>query len=187
MKLTSAQRRELLELVHKTLSYFFKHQRDPAFNTKVEVYLQPAGAFVTLFKGDQLRGCIGHTQADVPLYHLIQEMAISAATIDPRFPPVTEDELNELHVEISVLSPLFPITIEQVEIGTHGLLLEYGGMRGLLLPRVPVEHGWDKDTFLAHLCLKAGLPNTIWDKNPKLSAFTACEFGERDDYLMDCA
>lgn len=186
MDITSVQKCELLDLVHNTLDYFFSQKREPNFTTSDETYLQNAGAFVTLFNSGKLRGCIGHTQADKPLYALIQDMAISAATIDPRFVSVTQEELPDIHVEVSVLSPLFPISVEQVEVGKHGLMLEYGGMRGLLLPRVPVEHGWDKDTYLAHLCLKAGLPIDVWERNPKLSAFTACEFSEEDEDLKDC-
>jgi len=187
MEISREHRIELIKLVHQTLAYFLKNHKSPQFKTDDPALMIPCGVFVTLFKGGQLRGCIGHTQADMPLYTAVQEMAISSATIDPRFPPVLEQELDDIHVEISVLSDLFPISADQVEVGKHGLMLVYGGRRGLLLPRVPVERGWDLNNYLDNLCYKAGLPMDIWEQNPTLLAFTACEFSEDDQQLADCA
>jgi AmmeMemoRadiSam system protein A len=187
MEVSKEHKKELLKLVHQTLEYYLKTNKFPQFKTNDPELMVPCGVFVTLFEQRQLRGCIGHTQADMPMYVAVQEMAISAATIDPRFPPVSKHELSDIHVEISVLSELFPITIDQVEVGKHGLMLVYGGRRGLLLPRVPVERGWDVQTYLDNLCYKAGLPMDIWDYNPTLYAFTACEFSENDEELADCA
>ncbi len=187
MELSNQQKKELLQLVHRTLAYYLQHHKSPMYQTQDEGLMEPCGVFVTLFNQGQLRGCIGHTQADMPMYVAVQEMAISSATVDPRFRPVTEKELSDITVEISILSDLFPIEVDQVEVGIHGLMLMYGGRRGLLLPRVPVEHGWDLDAYLDNLCYKAGLPLDIWDLNPDLFAFTACEFGEMDEGLADCA
>jgi AmmeMemoRadiSam system protein A len=134
---------------------------------------------VTIKKDDELRGCIGNLRADVPLYQRVQELAVAAATADPRFPPMTLEELDEARIEISALSPLHRITaLQQIEVGTHGLVIHKAGQQGVLLPQVPVEEGWDRDEFLENLCLKAGLmPNCLADQ-PTLYAFTAMVFGD---------
>jgi len=124
------------------------------------------GAFVTLKKRGRLRGCIGHVVGDRPLWETVSRMAQSAAFGDPRFPPVTADEYDDLDLEISILSPLEECPDpRQVQIGRHGLVVRKGVRSGLLLPQVPVEWKWDRETFLAHTCLKAGLPETAW-KDP---------------------
>jgi len=133
---------------------------------------------VTLTKNGRLRGCIGYTEAVAPLFKVVQECAVAAATEDPRFPPVSPEELPSLRVEISVLTPLFPIRPEEVVIGTHGLMVAQEGMRGLLLPQVPVEWGWDRERFLDQVCVKAGLPSSAWRHGATLRAFTAEVFGE---------
>jgi AmmeMemoRadiSam system protein A len=139
------------------------------------------GAFVTLHSaptGD-LRGCIGRLQPDESLADTVAEMAIAAATSDRRFSPVTLGELPSLRLEVSALGPMRPIRPEDVEVGRHGLLLSRSGRRGVLLPQVPVEHGWDRETFLDQTCLKAGLPPGSWrDGDAELLAFTAEVFGE---------
>ncbi|WP_029896387.1 AmmeMemoRadiSam system protein A [Desulfohalovibrio reitneri] len=116
------------------------------------------GAFVTLKSGGDLRGCIGHIVGDKPLFQTIWEMARAAAFQDPRFPPLPREEAEQLDIEISILSPLEPCPdVERIEPGRHGLLIRKGPYSGLLLPQVASEHGWDRDTFLAHTCQKAGL------------------------------
>ena len=136
------------------------------------------GAFTTLHENGQLRGCIGYVMAAAPLDETIRETARAAALEDPRFPPVAEAELDGLQLEISVLSPMFPIAAEDVVVGRHGLMVTYQGRRGLLLPQVAPEWGWDRETFLAQTCRKAGLPPDQWKKGAKLEAFTAEVFGE---------
>jgi AmmeMemoRadiSam system protein A len=139
------------------------------------------GAFVTLrTRGSgELRGCIGHVEADQPLVSTVRRMAVAAATQDPRFPLVTREELDTLQLEISVLSSLSSIRPEEVEVGRHGLLLRFRGRSGLLLPQVPVAQRWDRETFLDHTCRKAGLPPDTWrDPACELLAFTAIVFGE---------
>ena len=139
------------------------------------------GAFVTLRRAadGELRGCVGHMEADEPLLETVADMAVAAATRDARFESVTASELASLRIEISVLSPLAPIRPAAVEVGRHGLLLRYGDRRGVLLPQVPAEHGWDREAFLAHTCQKAGLPGDTWRRpGVELLGFTASVFGE---------
>jgi uncharacterized protein len=139
---------------------------------------EPRGAFTTLHANGALRGCIGFVMAVEPLEKAIRETAQAAAMEDPRFPPVTEAELESLQLEISVLSPMFEIAPEDVVVGRHGLMVSYEGRRGLLLPQVPGEWGWDRETFLAQTCRKAGLLPDVLKDGAKLEAFTAEVFGE---------
>lgn len=132
---------------------------------------EPFGAFVTLSLRGRLRGCIGHVIGDKPLYETIGEMAEAAAFCDPRFPPLTKTEFDDLKVEISILSPLTPCPDPNlVEVGRHGLLVCRGGRSGLLLPQVPVEWGWDRETFLDQTCCKACLEPGCW-KDPEATLF----------------
>ena len=137
------------------------------------------GVFVTLKIAGQLRGCIGRLQSGDPIDETVAEMARFAAFSDPRFPPLSRDELDSISIEISRLSAFFPISAEEVEVGIHGLMLRSGYRSGLLLPQVPGEQGWDRETFLSGLCRKSGLPDGSWE-NPDatLEAFTAEVFGE---------
>jgi len=136
------------------------------------------GAFVSLHRSGALRGCIGYLRDDKPLCQTVQEMARAAALDDPRFNPLTEQELKNLDVEISVLTPLRPIaSIDEIEVGKHGLMVVQGPFSGLLLPQVATHYGWDKKTFLEQTCIKAGLPSHAWqDPKTKLFVFTADVF-----------
>lgn len=134
--------------------------------------LENAGAFVTLRSHGSLRGCIGHVDADEPLARCVAECAKAAALHDPRFKPVTADELPNLSIQVSVLSPLFDIRPEDIELGRHGLYISSGLHRGLLLPQVAVEWNWDRDRFLAETCAKAGLPVDAWQRGARVRAFT---------------
>jgi AmmeMemoRadiSam system protein A len=136
------------------------------------------GAFTTLHAEGQLRGCIGYVFPVATLYETIANTAAAAAFEDPRFYPLTSSEAPKLKIEISVLSPLRPIEAAQVEVGKHGLVVTYMARRGLLLPQVPVELGWDRETFLEQTCIKAGVDPHAWKKGAKLEAFTAEVFGE---------
>jgi AmmeMemoRadiSam system protein A len=141
---------------------------------------EPRGAFVTLRRrpSGELRGCIGTMRSDRPLVETVARMAVAAATEDGRFRPVSPDELAGLSIEISALSSLWPIRPEEVEVGRHGLLISHGERRGVLLPQVPVEHGWDRETFLNQTCSKAGLAVDTWRQpGVELLAFTAEVFG----------
>jgi AmmeMemoRadiSam system protein A len=136
------------------------------------------GAFTTLHLKGQLRGCIGYVLPVASLYKTIAATAVAAAFEDPRFDPVTVEEASDLKIEISVMSPLFPISPHQIEIGKHGLIISFEGRRGLLLPQVPLEHSWDVETFLNETCHKAGLPIEGWRNGAQLEAFTAEIFSE---------
>jgi len=143
---------------------------------------QPAGAFVTIRRQRQLRGCIGLIEADFPLYQTVRRAAISAATEDFRFQPLRAAELPQIRLEISVLSPLQDVVDpETIQVGTHGLVIEQGIHKGLLLPQVPREQGWDREEFLCFTCEKAGLPPHAWAQGAKIFCFTALIFGEEPD------
>jgi AmmeMemoRadiSam system protein A len=143
----------------------------------------PRGAFVTLRRraDGELRGCVGRLLASEPLAATVADMAVAAATEDGRFAPVSSGELAAVRIEISALGPLRPIGAAEVEVGVHGLMVRCGPRRGVLLPQVPVEHGWDREAFLRHTCRKAGLPEDAW-KQPEceLLGFTATVFADED-------
>ena len=145
-----------------------------------EILAQPGGAFVTLHKGGELRGCIGHIEPTEPLGEVVPRCAVAACSTDPRFPPLGPEELDVVDIEISLLGPLEPITGPQdIVVGRDGLVVERGWQRGLLLPQVASEWHWNADAFLAHTCKKAGLPSDAWEKGAKLWRFEAEVFGER--------
>jgi AmmeMemoRadiSam system protein A len=141
----------------------------------------PAGAFVTLHANGTLRGCIGHIEADRPLADVVASCAVSAAKADPRFAPVTPAELEMLEIEVSILGPFEPVhSIDEIEVGRHGLLVESGWRRGLLLPQVAPEWGWSAAEFAAHTCRKAGLPRHAWPSgDATMYRFTAHVFAEK--------
>lgn len=186
-ELANTDRRALLRLVRDTLHAYLTTGEIPREPPPSEPLGQPAGSFVTLktLPEGHLRGCIGTFSADLPLHRCVQDMAVSAASRDPRFRAVEPDELEHLGIEISVLSPRRIIDDPQtIEVGRHGVCISKGMHRGVLLPQVPVEHGWDRETFLEHLCLKAGLPTDAWcQEDTVLEVFTAEVFGEGDAAL----
>ncbi len=144
------------------------------------ILFEQRGAFVTLHKNGRLRGCIGYIQAGKPLWEVVVDNTINAASSDHRFPPVSREELPLLDIEISVLSPLEKLSgPETVEVGLHGLYIVSGFSSGLLLPQVPTEQGWDRETFLENLCLKAGLERDAYLRGAELYGFTAQVFGEK--------
>lgn len=140
---------------------------------------EPRGVFTTLYLQNELRGCVGYVLPIGSLYQAVAETAQAAAFEDGRFYPVTKEELPDLKVELSILSVPKPIETEELEIGRHGLLVTMAGRRGLLLPQVPIEHNWDRITFLEQTCRKAGLPLDAWRQGAKIEAFTAEVFGEK--------
>jgi AmmeMemoRadiSam system protein A len=143
------------------------------------VLAQLCGVFVTLHRDGELRGCIGHIERTLPLGKVVPRCAVAACSTDPRFPPVTAAELEHIDIEISLLGPLEPMNgRKDVEIGRHGLVVEQGWQRGLLLPQVATEWNWDADTFLAQTCHKAGLPRDAWKQCAKVWRFEAEVFGE---------
>ena len=171
------ERELLLRLAHRSIELALEGRSVDA--TSPTSHLAEArGAFITLHLQGKLRGCIGYVLPTQSLYATVAETARAAALDDPRFPPVTPAEAPQLKIEISVLSPLQPIRPEEVIVGQHGLVVTQGNRRGLLLPQVPVEWNWDRETFLAQTCLKAGLPPDAWQHGAQLQAFTAEVFGE---------
>lgn len=182
-ELGKEEQARLLEIARQSVESYVKTGRVSIFSEKSALFNQKLGAFVTLKKDNQLRGCIGCFTSDnsPPLYKTISQMAIAAATQDNRFLPVSEVELPELEYEISVLSPLKKIDDwRQIELGRHGVEIKKDGRRGVFLPQVAQETGWDLETFMGQLCFqKAGLPWNSWqDKNTELYIFTAQIFGE---------
>lgn len=140
------------------------------------------GCFVSIKQNGQLRGCIGNFQPQWPLYQEVAQMACAAATLDPRFYPMEKDDLDNFLIEISVLSPLEKIHDPgDIEVGTHGIYLENGSSRGVLLPQVAVEHRWDRTMFLRQTCTKAGLPTDAWQsEDTDIFIFTAQVFAEEE-------
>jgi uncharacterized protein len=151
----------------------------PATIDAGEMSRRLGGAFVTLHRGNDLRGCIGHIEADEPLPEVVARCAVEACSSDPRFPPVTAAELPEIEIELSLLGPLEPIEgPADIEVGRHGLVVERGWHRGLLLPQVATERKWDSEKFVAQTCHKAGLPPDAWRHGAKVWRFEAEVFGE---------
>jgi AmmeMemoRadiSam system protein B/AmmeMemoRadiSam system protein A len=181
-ELTEAQRAELLKLARAAIAEEFRSGSLPAYQTDNPALNRHAGVFVTLTENEELRGCIGRIQADeTPLYRTVQEMAVASAISDPRFPPLAPDELSRVSIEISILSPMRRITdVQEIVVGTHGVMLVEAGQQGVFLPQVPVEQGWNRDQYLENLCLKAGLPTGCMNANPELYTFTTLVFGEEN-------
>lgn len=176
---TEADRHILLRLAREAIAAHVGHLPAPA-PALSGALARPGGAFVTLHKHGDLRGCIGHVEASEPIGRVVPRCAVSAGASDPRFPPVTSSELDDLDIEISLLGPLESIAgPADVEIGRHGLVLERGWHRGLLLPQVATEWQWDAETFLAQTCRKAGLPIDAWKHGATIWRFEAEVFGER--------
>ncbi len=140
----------------------------------------PGGAFVTLHNRGDLRGCIGHIEADQALGAVVVHCAVAASSSDPRFPAVTADEVPELDLELSILGPLVPVSaVDEIEVGRDGLVVEMGWHKGLLLPQVATEWGWHREEFLEHTCRKAGLPRDAWKHGATIWRFEAEVFGEQ--------
>lgn len=176
-----AERQELLRLARQTVESVARTGKPPAYECTLPALERKRGAFVTLHQHGRLRGCIGHFEADRPLWKTVMEMAIAASTQDPRFPRVTAAELDSLTYEISVLSPLRKISDwREIRLGTHGVQVGRGFRRGVFLPQVATETGWDLDTFMGELCSqKAGLPRDAWkDPRTDLYVFTAEVFSD---------
>ena len=172
--------KELLALTRATLENYFKTGKVPEYHTENPGLLRRAGAFVTLHNGEDLSGCIGLLYGNDELYRTVQHCALSAALEDNRFDPVSQQEIPELTIEISVLSDFECVTdVNLIEVGRHGLIISLGGARGLLLPQVATKYQWDRETFLAQTCRKAGLPAQAWRRpEAKIQVFEAQVFSE---------
>lgn len=181
MELNTQEKNELLSLARNTIEQALGKSREEDAPPLGPALQQKGGAFVTLHKNGQLRGCIGNFPGSQPLEEVVRQMAKAAAFNDPRFAPLKLQELEEVDVEISVLSPLVKADPSMVEVGKHGIYLMSPRGRGVLLPQVAVEQGWDQLTFLQQTCRKAGLPVDAWqDEDVSVYLFTAQVFGEKD-------
>ncbi|MBT1071839.1 AmmeMemoRadiSam system protein A [Pelotalea chapellei] len=177
--LTTAEQKELLKIARETVMACVKAEKLPVFTVTSPGMSAARGCFVTINQEGHLRGCIGNFVSDKPLYSLVQEMAIAAATQDPRFYPLKPKDLENFELEISVLSTLKKISsVNEIQVGTHGLYIIKNTYRGVLLPQVAAEYGWDRETFLNHTCIKAGLPENTWKKECEIYTFTAMVFRE---------
>lgn len=171
--LTKDEKEKLLSLAKETITDYVSERKVPNAALTDKRLMANGAAFVTINRNGSLRGCIGSIMPTMPLYQSVIRNAVSASSNDPRFPPMTKEELKDIEVEITVLSPLEPLKdVKDIEIGKHGLYMEKGRNSGIFLPQVPVELGWDRDTYLDQLCRKAGLPKGAW-KDAKLYCFTA--------------
>lgn len=179
--LTQEQKKELLSIARTSISDYLISGKRPDIKTTDPLLLEKRGAFVTLSKKKSLRGCIGRIASDIPLIQVISEMAIEAAVHDPRFPKVSEKELGEIELEISVMSPIEEITdISRIKVGTHGIIIKKGFSSGLLLPQVAAEYNWNTEQFLEQTCIKAGLNQHAWKKGAKIFIFSAEVFNEAE-------
>lgn len=175
--LSQEEKAELLGLARSAINQFIREEKIINYNTENLNFLAKKGAFVTIKKKGFLRGCIGFIEPVLPLYQTVIQTSVYAACRDQRFPPVSADELDDLEIEISVLSPLKKIHDPGlVRVGKHGLVISKGNKKGLLLPQVPVENNWSRETFLQQACLKAGLPPNTWKSEADIYIFEAIIF-----------
>ncbi len=181
-ELSTKERRRLLEIARTSIDGFLRHGEEPSFDVSERKLTELGAAFVTLEKNGRLRGCIGYTTPERPLYQTVSECAIMAATQDRRFPRLTQDELQEIQIEISVLSPFKKVdSIDEIVVGLHGLYLKKGERRGLLLPQVATDWKWNRREFLENVCRKSGLPIDAWKEDAEIYVFSAEIFREGEE------
>jgi AmmeMemoRadiSam system protein A len=180
--LTVEQRQTLLSIARRSIEALLQGRRPELDRSGLdEALTRPSGAFVSLHTKDgDLRGCIGSIEAVAPLCEAVASSAVNAAFRDPRFYPLRAEELPNVHIEISVMSPIVGVTdVGEIEVGRDGLIIRRGGRAGLLLPQVATEYGWDRETFLRQTCVKAGLPPDAWQTPEcRIERFSAEVFGE---------
>jgi uncharacterized protein len=176
---SAEERSILLCLSHDAILSALEH-REVSLEPPTPHLAEPRGVFTSLYLHGHLRGCVGYVLPVISVYRAVAETARAAAFEDTRFRAVTHEEAADLKVELSILSPPRAVDVEAIEVGRHGLLISMQGQRGLLLPQVPVEQGWDRITFLEQTCRKAGVPQDAWQKGATIEAFTAEVFGEKE-------
>ena len=180
-RLDSGQRKILLDIARRAIAQGVAKREPLEVDVPAGALSEPAGAFVTLRRGKRLRGCIGRLESGEPLARVVVLAAVSSALEDPRFDAMRPEELSDIEIEISVLSTFEPIAPEQVRTGVHGLMIQRGSNRGLLLPQVAAEYSWNAERFLEETCSKARLPRDAWrDAETRIFAFTAEVFSDRD-------
>jgi len=172
---TDEEKKELLSIARNAVTEYVTGRKILEVDMKNPKLKTDGAVFVTIKEKGSLRGCIGHVQAIMPLYQSVIKNAIAASSSDPRFPPMKKDELQDIdiEIEISILSPMQRLKdVKNIQVGKHGLVIRKGSQSGLLLPQVPTEQGWDRQTVLRQICAKAGLPEYAW-KDAELYTFTA--------------
>ncbi|MBI4707893.1 MAG: AmmeMemoRadiSam system protein A [Candidatus Omnitrophica bacterium] len=182
--LNKVQRKKLLVIARNTIETYLISGKELTLTETDPALTRNAGVFVSLHENNSLRGCIGSLCASGPLFLAVRDMAIQAALCDPRFPSLTISELPQVEIEISVLSKMKRInSIEEIELGKHGVMVKKGSCCGVYLPQVALETGWSKEEFLSSLCAhKAGLPSEAWkDKFTEVCIFGAEVFSEKDN------
>ena len=171
---------QLLVIARRALEARVRGDREPPFEAGGALDT-PCGAFVSIHRGVELRGCLGRLEVDWAVSRVVAHLGRAVADSDPRFHPVIADELTELLIEISVLTPEREVhSIDEVVVGRHGLIVERGYRRGLLLPQVAPEHGWNAVALAQHTCVKAGLPPDSWTRDARMFVFEAQVFGESE-------
>ncbi len=177
--LSEQEKITLLSVARQSIKTYLEENTPDDFEITLPSLLEKRGAFVTLKRDHELRGCIGTFITEKPLYETVIDMAIGAATKDPRFQPLDLDELDNVSIDISVLSELNLIDdVSKIEIGKHGIFIIKGPYKGVLLPQVATENMWDRNTFLEHTCIKAGLQPDAWKEGCEIYIFSAEIFGE---------
>jgi AmmeMemoRadiSam system protein A len=178
---TQEEKKQLLQLARNTIETFLTKGSKTYPETDNPKFLENRGVFVTLHSHGDLRGCIGYPLPVKPLIEAIVDNAVSASTEDPRFVPVTPKELKDIDIEISVLTvPRKVKGIEEVEVGRDGIIISKGFMKGLLLPQVPVEQGWNLEEYISYGCMKANLPEDEWQRGVDIETFQGVVFGEKE-------
>lgn len=184
MRLSQTEQEELLRVARSAIAKAIDARDEGSPPTRPAQAEGPglraaAGAFVSIHIGTDLRGCVGRPQSDQPLVEVVRSCAVSAATADRRFPSLTSAEWPRVSIEISVIGPIEPVVdLLEIEVGRHGLIAQLGPRRGLLLPQVATEWGWDREEFADHTCRKAGLPTDAWRTGAQLFRFEAQVFGD---------
>jgi AmmeMemoRadiSam system protein A len=178
MLLEPDDQQRLLRLARRSLEAYVRREPRPLID-RTGALGRPCGAFMTLTRFGDLRGCLGRIEAIDCLAETIAHLSAAVADSDPRFDPVGVHELPEIAIELSILTPESEVAaVDEIEVGRHGLIIEQGRRRGLLLPQVAIEYGWDVRTFLSHTCHKAGLPTDAWSRGARIFRFEAQVFGE---------
>lgn len=172
--------RELLRMARASIESYVKEGKTPEFGVKEPALQDKRGVFITIYKDGDLRGCIGRHESDLPLYQTVAQMAVSAACHDFRFPPLRKEELNEIKIKVSVylMSPTEIKSLDQFELGKHGIIIEKAGRSATYLPEVATEQGWTKEETLSSLCQKAGLSPDAWREGTKFYIYATQVFGE---------
>jgi len=179
MEFSEKEKNELLKIARNAVTGYIEKNQKVYPDVQNDKFLQKRGVFVSLYVNEDLRGCIGYPLPYKELYKAIVDNAISAASEDIRFQSIVSEEIDKLKIEISVLTvPESVNDYSDIKVGEHGILVSKGNNKGLLLPQVPVKYGWNREEYISHGCLKAGLPNDEWRRGVEIKVFKAIVFSE---------